>query len=117
MSYRDLKPSKNNYYREIPCEGNIYYIYSLIDLEGINDSLDTRSDFSSMGIQLIKSIFLNWIYKNIISLNDNGKMFIINEELKFENDLDLQLMKIIKDISEDNILEKNELIKIDNNNS
>lgn len=105
MSYRDLNPRKKKYYREIPCQGDLYYINGLINLIYDQSEIDNT--------RLIKSIFLNWIYKGIISLDEKNENFIIHDEIKIENDLDRELLDIIKEIAQDNILEKKEFKIID----
>lgn len=105
MSYKDLNPGEEYYYREIPCNGDLYYINKLAKNYCREDE-DKESMKDSIKI-LIESILMDWYYKEIITLDETIQ--IINEE-KIDNEFDKELMQVIKEIIKDKSIRDNKKI-------
>jgi hypothetical protein len=105
IKFRKVHDEEGFYYREIPCNGDLYYIYSLIEIYNINYEDDPYN------IDLINAKILEWYFKGIIDIN--GKSIEIKDKSKLNNDLDKDLLIIIEKSRNFNLSkeEKKELAK------
>jgi len=102
-----IKEKDVDYYRDIPCNGNLFEIYYIAYQYGIANS----------EIDLIGAILLKWIKEKRIAIIDNKyikffKYFYMN---KWDNDNEKKLYEILYMASSDGILEKKEMQKWCNN--
>lgn len=86
--FRKKYDKQGFYYRDIPCDGDIYYIYSLIWMDNINPEDD------SYCINLINAKILEWYFKGVIDIYD--KKIEIKDKSKIENELDQDLLSIVE---------------------
>ena len=99
------KISKKNtpYYREIPCNKNIYLADTLLYLNGLQEN-----DCNIMG-----ALFLKWINEGILKItSENGyTKLILKKDVKFSSKNELGIYSMLEEASNDGILEEYELKK------
>jgi uncharacterized membrane protein YgcG len=98
------KINKNNtpYFRDIPCNKDIYYANALASLNG----------WVSNETNILGAIFLKWIKNGIITINnDNKNSLILKQDPSITDSLESKLYDMIYKASIDGILEKKELEK------
>lgn len=88
-------------FRDIPCDGDIYYTYVLIKL----------NKFEIKNINLLGAIILKWIKDGIISYykKDNKNILDFTKKNDFDNEFEYKLFNMIYESSNDGILDVNEL--------
>lgn len=100
------------YYRDIPCNGDIFKVYYIAYQYGI---VKKKTD-------ILGAIILKWLKDGIIRTEqrDGGKIFkkeetviILGDESdkKFDNELESSIFHMMREASEDGILENNEFEK------
>lgn len=102
-----LKKHKCSYFREIPCNGDIFKAYFIATLYDINENVG----------DLLGAILLKWIKEEKIFIKKISSVYVNSDaiDLKkdetkaFTNKLEEKLYNILKDISIDGILEFKEL--------
>ena len=106
-------PKEVDYYREIPCDGNLIIAYFISKNYYLNNN--TKSC-------IIGSYLLKWYRdkiinivptkKGILDFKDNKYAVDLTKDTKFNDDIENQLFNILKDAASDNgILEPNEFKK------
>ena len=105
-------PKDVPYFRDIPCNGDIFKVYYIAYQYGI---VKKKTD-------ILGAIILKWLKEGIIRTEqkNSGKVFkkeetliILGEEAdkKFDNELESSLFHMMREASEDGILENNEFEK------
>lgn len=91
------------YFRDIPCNKDIYYANALIQLNGFNNSKSS----------ILGAILLKWVKENKIHvIKDEKKTSLqFDKDVVIENKLEDDLYKIMYTASQDGILENKELEK------
>ena len=95
------------YYRDIPCDKDLYIMYWICYQYNIVDEVDLRKG-------IIGAIILKWIRDNNIIIRKTSKSYelVLNKEVVIEDDLERQLYNILIQASSNNmILEKKEFEK------
>jgi len=105
------KITKDNtpFYRDIPCNRDIYYANTLSILNGW-----TKNNTNILG-----AILLKWIKNNVVSVNkiDDQKISLtMNNSSNINDQLELELYDMIYKASKDGVLESKELEKYAKNN-
>ena len=101
-SYKEIA-----YYRDIPCDKDLYIMYWICYQYNIVDEVDLRKG-------IIGAIILKWIRDNNIIIRKTSKSYelVLNKEVVIEDDLERQLYNILIQASSNNmILEKKEFEK------
>lgn len=113
-----IKKQEVTYFREIPCDGDLYYAYWVMIKYKI-----LKEDECKNGI--IGAILLKWIKEGYVELSKTrGGLFNLKDnnyaitfknvetpEFLAKNELEKYLMRILRNASGDNILEANEFKK------
>ncbi len=109
---KKINSKKVEYFRDIPCNGDIYRAYFIINLYNLNPSNN----------YLIGAIILKWINENKVELVDvpskmlgkkNKAIYLKQgEQKRFDNEYEIKLYKILLDASRNGLLEKNELFSV-----
>ena len=107
-------PSYKNvdYYRDIPCDKDLYIMYWICYQYDIVDENDLRKG-------IIGAIILKWVRDNKVTIRQTKKSYEIelNKEIVIEDHLEKQLYDLLKKAASDNmILEKKEFQKWSKNN-
>ena len=91
------------YFRDIPCNKDIYYANALIQLNNFNNSKAS----------ILGAILLKWVKeeKIIVIKNNEDTSLKFNPELKIEQANEKRLYQMMYEASKDGILEKKELEK------
>ena len=91
------------YFRDIPCNEDIYYANALIQLNNFNNSKAS----------ILGAILLKWVKeeKIIVIKNNEDTSLKFNPELKIEQANEKRLYQMMYEASKDGILEKKELEK------
>ena len=101
--YKDKeKITKKNtqYYRDIPCNGDIFLASTLIDINNFNNSKPN----------ILGAILLKWIKEDKLSFSKDDKTsLLLKNDVLFEDELEKELYDMLYLASSDGILEKNEL--------
>lgn len=105
---KKINKENSPYYRDIPCNKNIYYANALLKVNNQFGAYKANSETNILG-----AIFLSWIKNGIMSVNpDNKESLIINPiNGRISNELESELYGMVYKASKDGILEKKELEK------
>lgn len=98
---KTITKSNTPYFRDIPCNKDIYYASALANLN--NFSKETN---------ILGAVFLKWIKEGVVSINkdSNGNSNLVLQHAP-ENELEQSLYKMVNKASQDGVLEKKELEK------
>lgn len=102
-----IKKGKYNYFRDIPCDGDIFKAYFIATLYDINENVG----------DLLGAVLLKWMHEEKIEVieistftsSEDAINLKVSEEKSFQNQLEERLYKILLSISVDGILEFKEL--------
>lgn len=116
---KDIKKQEVTYFRDIPCEGDLYYAYWIMTKYKILEENECKNGI--IGATLLKWIKEGYIEltktkRGIFNFRDNNYAIaflnVDNPELQPQNDLEKYLMRILRQASGDNnILEAKEFEK------
>ena len=93
-----------HFFRDIPCDGNIYYAYVLIKL----------NNFDFGNVNILGAIILKWIKEKKIFIREVNRIRMIDLTIKnsfIENSFEDKLFKMMYEASCDGILEIKEFYK------
>lgn len=105
--------NKVEYFRDIPCNGDIYRAYFIINLYNLNNSSESS---------LLGAVLLKWINEDkiefvevpskVLGLKSKAIYLKQGEKKKFSNEYEQKLYSILLNVSKNGVLEKNELFSV-----
>ena len=91
------------YFRDIPCNKDIYYANTLANLNGYSKETN-----------ILGAIFLKWIRQGIVAINKDNKgnsNLVLKPSPAISDSIEVELYDMVYKASKDGVLEKNELEK------
>ncbi len=103
INNKTITKKNTPYFRDIPCNKDIYYANALIQLNNFNNSKAS----------ILGAILLKWVKeeKIIVIKNNEDTSLKFNPELKIEQANEKRLYQMMYEASKDGVLEKKELEK------
>ena len=103
INNKTITKKNTPYFRDIPCNKDIYYANALIQLNNFNNSKAS----------ILGAILLKWVKeeKIIVIKNNEDTSLKFNPELKIEKANEKRLYQMMYEASKDGVLEKKELEK------
>lgn len=106
---KNIKMKEINYFRDIPCDKNVYKAFFIAQAYSLNKE---KTDF-------IGTLFLKWFMEGRIQIQNIEKkkifktsteaVLVLNDSITSDNSVEEEMFKIMKEASVDGVLENNEL--------